>query len=214
MFEDKTILEIFQLGGWVMYVLLLCSILSLGILIEKIIEFRKKFNPSRKAIMVTVRSHLEKKDMDGTKRFCQKFPKSPFCSIVNTWLSFSDKSVREIENAMEREITDQIAGMEKRTIVVGTIANLAVYVGLFGTVLGIVNAFHSIAKAGTGSGGLSLVIQGVSEALLNTAMGLGVAIPAVVFYNWIMKRITSYTREMDSTAGELLDIAERLKTEK
>jgi biopolymer transport protein ExbB/TolQ len=89
---------------------------------------------------------------------------------------------------------------------VGTIANVAVYIGLFGTVLGIVNAFHSIATAGTT--GLNIVIGGVSEALLNTAMGLGVAIPAVVFFNWIMKQIKTLTHEMDCTASELLAILE------
>jgi biopolymer transport protein ExbB len=212
MFEDKTILEILQLGGWVTYILLICSVLSLGVLLEKLIEFRQKFRPARRVVMDNIRRHLVKRDVEQTRRFCQGFPKSPFCSIAITGLSFFDKNTHEMENAMDREITDQIAGLERDTIVVGTIGNLAVYVGLFGTVLGIVNAFHSIAKTGMGTDGLSMVIQGVAEALLNTAMGLGVAIPAVVFYNWIMKRITFYTREMDSTAGEILDIVESLKT--
>ena len=209
MFENKSLFEIFHMGGWVMYVLLACSIMSLGVFIGKELEFWKKSKPSRIMVMKNVRGFLEQKDIDNALKYCRTFSHSTFCNIVVAGLKFYGKNMREIEDSMNREITVEITRLEKGTIIVGTIANVAVYIGLFGTVLGIVNAFHSIATSGTT--GLNIVIGGVSEALLNTAMGLGVAIPAVVFFNLIMKQIKTVTHEMDSTASELLAILESEK---
>jgi len=209
MFENKSLLDIFHMGGWVMYVLLACSIMSLGVFIGKEIEFWKKSKPSRIAVMKKVRGFLEKKDIDGAVKYCKTLSVSTFCNLVAAGLTFHGKNMLEIEDAINREITVEIAKLEKGTIIVGTIANVAVYIGLFGTVLGIVNAFHSIAV--TGTTGLNVVIGGVSEALLNTAVGLGVAIPAVVFFNGLTKQIKTLTHEMDSAASELLAI---LKSER
>lgn len=206
MFENKSIFEIVQMGGWVMYILLACSVISVGVLIGKIAEFRKKSKPSRTAVMANIRQLMENQEVDKAIQYCGTHPHSPYCMIIPAGLKFRGKKMREIENAMNREITVEIGKLERGTSIVGTIANIAVYIGLFGTVLGIVNAFHNIAAEG--AIGLNVVIGGVSEALLNTAVGLGVAIPAVVFFNWMMKRINVFTQEMDSTANEVLDILE------
>lgn len=206
MFENKSLLEIFHMGGWVMYILLACSISSLSVFIGKQMELWKKARPSRSTIMENVRRHLENKEFDKAMAHCSASPRSIYCAIVAAGLKFYGKRPHELEDAVNRQITDEIIKLEKRTIVVGMIANIAVYIGLFGTVLGIVNAFHSIALSG--GSGLNYVIGGVAEALINTAAGLGVAIPAVVFYNLIMKQIKTLTYEMDSTASELLSILE------
>lgn len=206
MFENKSILDIFHMGGWVMYILLACSVMSVGVLVGKILEFRKKSKPSRTTVFENVRKLIEDKEIDKAIQYCRTYAYSPYCAIIPAGLKFYGKKMREIENAMNREITVEITKLEKGTIIVGTIANIAVYIGLFGTVLGIVNAFHNIATEG--AIGLNIVIGGVSEALLNTAVGLGVAIPAVIFFNWMMKQIKTFTHEMDSTANELLDILE------
>ena len=204
MFENKTLLDIFQMGGWVMYVLLFCSILSVAVFVGKEIEFWKKSKPARTTVMKNVRTHLERQEIDRAAAFCNSNPYCIFCRVVGAGLAFYGKGSREIEDAVNREITTQIAKLEKRTIIVGTIANIAVYIGLFGTVLGIVNAFHGISSSA--AAGLNVVIGGVAEALLNTAAGLAVAIPAVVFFNWIMKQVKAMTHEMDATASELLII--------
>ena len=94
--------------------------------------------------------------------------------------------------------------LEKYTSIVGTIGNIAVYIGLFGTVLGIVRSFHNISTVG--SGGISVVIGGVAEALICTATGLIVAIPAVVAYNYFMRRVDNFVTDMEYCASEMLDI--------
>ena len=204
MFENKSMLEIFQMGGWVMYILLACSVLSVAVFIGKEIEFWKKAKPTRTAVMKNIRTFLEGQKIDGAIQYCSAYPYCSFCRVVSAGLAYYGKGIREIEDAVNREITVEIGRLEKRTVIVGTIANIAVYIGLFGTVLGIVNAFHGIASSGTA--GLNSVIGGVAEALLNTAMGLAVAIPAVIFFNWIMKQIKTMTHEMDAAASELMII--------
>ncbi len=105
---------------------------------------------------------------------------------------------------MDREITIETIRLERYTSIVGTIGNTAVYIGLFGTVLGIIRAFHDIAAAG--AGGMSIVIGGVAEALVCTAMGLLVAIPAVIAYNYFMKRVDRFINDMELCASELGDL--------
>jgi len=206
MFENKSLFEIFQMGGWVMYVLLACSILSVAAFIGKEIELWKKSKPSRITVMKQIRDLLGKKELEKARNYCKTSSQSIFCGIVAAGLSFHGKSLREIEGAIDRQIMTEIAGLERGTLIVGTIANISVYIGLFGTVLGIVNAFHGISGAGMAN--LNGIIGGVAEALLNTAAGLGVAIPAVVFFNWIMKQIKAVGFEMDAVASELLAILE------
>jgi biopolymer transport protein ExbB/TolQ len=94
--------------------------------------------------------------------------------------------------------------LEQYTAIVGTIGNTAVYIGLFGTVLGIIRAFHDISAAG--AGGMSIVIGGVAEALVCTAAGLFVAIPAVIAYNYFIKRVDHFVNDMELCASELIDL--------
>ena len=105
---------------------------------------------------------------------------------------------------MERKIRIETTKLERYTGIIGTIGNIAVYIGLFGTVLGIIRAFHDISAAG--SGGMSIVIGGVAEALVCTAVGLSVAIPAVVFYNFFNRRVERFVNDMELCASELLDL--------
>lgn len=192
-----------------MYMLLICSVLSVAVFIGKEIEFWKKSKPPRLTVMKHIRDMLDKKEIEKAKSYCNGLRHSTFCNIAGAALSFHGKSMREIEGAMDRQIMVEIAELEKWTLIVGTIANIAVYIGLFGTVLGIVNAFHGIS--GSGMADLNGIIGGVAEALLNTAAGLAVAIPAVVFFNWIMKQIKAIGFEMDSVAGEMLSMLEPIE---
>ena len=109
-----------------------------------------------------------------------------------------------MSNAMEREITIETSDLERYIGIVGTIGNIAVYIGLFGTVLGIIRAFHDISMAG--AGGMSIVIGGVAEALVCTATGLAVAIPAVIAYNYFSKRVDRFVDDMELCASELIDL--------
>ena len=105
---------------------------------------------------------------------------------------------------MERQIVIEISKLELRTAVVGTIGSTAVYIGLLGTVFGIIKTFQDITLAG--SSGINVVIQGISEALVCTAAGLFVAIPAVIAYNYFTKRISGFVTDMELCASEMTSI--------
>ena len=203
MFAGKTAWEIFQIGGFTMYILLFCSFLSITILLERLLYYRKLSKTKRTEFMVRISRALKNGNLGGAMKIC-KDTSAPFSKVVYSGLELHSHPEKEISNAMEREITIETAKLERYTGIVGTIGNTAVYIGLFGTVLGIIRAFHDIATAG--AGGMAIVIGGVAEALVCTATGLFVAIPAVIAYNYFTKRVEHFINDMELCASELIDL--------
>ncbi|MBQ4178632.1 MAG: MotA/TolQ/ExbB proton channel family protein, partial [Elusimicrobia bacterium] len=121
---------------------------------------------------------------------------------------FTEVGNSNIEEAMKRKISTEVVKLEKYTTILATIGAISVYIGLFGTVLGIIRSFHDISLAG--SGGISVVIGGVSESLIATAAGLCVAIPAVAAYNFFSRSIDKFVIEMEYTISALKEIIEGL----
>jgi len=156
--------------------------------------------------MTKIARALKTGDIKGAIEICKE-TLAPFSDVVYSGLQLYGQPEKEISNAMEREIIVETAKLERYTSIVGTIGNTAVYIGLFGTVLGIIRAFNDIAAAGTG--GMSIVIGGVAEALVCTATGLFVAIPAVVAFNYFTKKVEHFTDDMELCASELIDLIGR-----
>jgi biopolymer transport protein ExbB/TolQ len=203
MFAGKTVWEILQIGGFTMYILLFCSILSVTILLERIVYYRKRSKTKRAEFMTRIERALKGNNIQRAIEICKE-TFTPFSNVVYSGLELLGHHKKEISNAMEREITIETAKLERYTSIVGTIGNTAVYIGLFGTVLGIIRAFHDIAAAG--AGGMSIVIGGVAEALVCTATGLFVAIPAVIAFNYFTRKVESFIDNMELCASELIDL--------
>ena len=153
--------------------------------------------------MARIKRALKTGNIERAMEVC-KDTYAPFSNVIYSALELLDRQQREISSAMEREITIETTKLERYTSIVGTIGNTAVYIGLFGTVLGIIRAFHDIA--GAGAGGMSIVIGGVAEALVCTATGLFVAIPAVIAFNYFAKRVENFINDMELCASELVDL--------
>jgi biopolymer transport protein ExbB/TolQ len=177
--------------------------ISITILLERILYYRKLSKADRAAFMAGIARALKSGNIDKGIDIC-KDTFAPFSAVVCSGLERLRRRDKEISNAMERAITIETAKLERFTGIVGTIGNTAVYIGLFGTVLGIIRAFHDIAAAG--AGGMSIVIGGVAEALICTATGLFVAIPAVIAFNYFAKRVESFVIDMELSASELIDM--------
>ena len=203
MFQGKTVWEIFQIGGFTMYILLFCSFISITILLERLLYYRKLSKTGRTEFMNKIKRALKNGHLERAMEIC-KDVSTPFSNVIHSGLELHGRHGKEISNAMEREITIETAKLERYTSIVATIGNTAVYIGLFGTVLGIIRAFHDIASAG--AGGMAIVIGGVAEALVCTATGLFVAIPAVVAYNYFTKRVERFIDDMELCASELIDL--------
>jgi biopolymer transport protein ExbB len=208
MFAGKTIWEIFQIGGFTMYILLFCSVLSIAIFLERIIYYRKRSKTKRTEFMTRTAKALKIGDIKKAMEVCRE-TLAPFSNVVYSGLQLYERHGKEIFNAMERRMTVETSKLERYTSIVGTIGNTAVYIGLFGTVLGIIRAFHDIAAAG--AGGMSIVIGGVAEALVCTATGLFVAIPAVIIFNYFTRKVEHFTNDMELCASELIDLIGEIK---
>lgn len=117
------------------------------------------------------------------------------------------RSLEAVDRALLRASTAEISKLEQRMTFLATTASISPYIGLFGTVWGIMMSFQSIASQGSTS--LGVVAPGISQALIATAAGLFAAIPAVYFYNDILSNVKKFSNEMDDFSMEFLTIAER-----
>ncbi|MFA6011727.1 MAG: MotA/TolQ/ExbB proton channel family protein [Desulfobacteraceae bacterium] len=202
MFEGKTIWEVISMGGFTMYILMICSIVSLGIFIERLTSYRRRAI-DRIAFMEHIKTFFNNKDIPSAITYCKTID-APISAVVLSALERNGHDERIISKAADREIMMETAKLERYTSIVGTIGNISVYIGLFGTVLGIVRSFHNMAQIG--AGGISVVIGGVAEALICTAAGLSVAIPAVVAYNYFTRRVDDIVMDMEYCSSEVTDL--------
>jgi len=203
MFGGKSLWVVIQMGGIAMFVLLSCSVISLAVIFERIIYFRKRSRVKRTDFMQGIKQEITNSRIPRAIENCRKTD-TPFSKVALSGLNLAGHHEKTISEAMEREIIIETIQLERYTAIVGTIGSTAVYIGLFGTVLGIIRAFRDISTAG--AGGINVVIQGISEALVSTAAGLLVAIPAVITYNFFIRRIDNFVADMELVASELMDI--------
>ncbi|MDR0820414.1 MAG: MotA/TolQ/ExbB proton channel family protein [Endomicrobium sp.] len=202
MFEGKSFIDILNMGGWTLFVLLGASIFSVTIICFKLVEFWIKSKITRSQFMCKLMEKIKKDKLDEAVDFCDAV-NSPMSPVAKAGIVAFKENERNIGEAMEREIMIQTVKLERFTAVLGTLGSIAVYIGLFGTVLGIIRAFHDISKMG--SDGISVVIGGVSEALVATAAGLFVAIPAVIAYNFFTKLIDKFIVNMEYCSSAVVD---------
>ncbi|OGL40831.1 MAG: hypothetical protein A3C43_08765 [Candidatus Schekmanbacteria bacterium RIFCSPHIGHO2_02_FULL_38_11] len=118
-------------------------------------------------------------------------------------LLMTEERIEAASRAVQRETAVEVARFKKGTGALATIGSISPFVGLFGTIFGIINAFQSMAMSG--SGGLATVSAGIAEALITTALGIGVAIPAVVFFNYFITKTENFVVEIDNSSSELID---------
>jgi len=115
--------------------------------------------------------------------------------------------VESMRRELDRRVDELVADLRRGLPILASVGSVAPFVGLLGTVLGIITAFRGIAE--TGSGGLGAVSAGIAEALVETALGLAVAIPAVLAYNYLSTQIARDQLALNNAAGELIDKIER-----
>ena len=122
-------------------------------------------------------------------------------------VSFEVRGIDNVERALNRACGSEATKLENALGFLATTGSASPFIGLFGTVWGIMNAFRGIGAKGSAT--LAVVAPGISEALIATAAGLAAAIPAVIFYNYYLRQIKTITLEMDNFASEFLNIIER-----
>ncbi len=168
-----------------MVVLLLCSVLVITFAIERWWYFQRT-RYSSTSFKESMRKYLTRNQLGEFANFCKQ-GKGSLGTIMAAAVDNLSAGRDEVDQILDTEMEKEQVQMERNLIVLGTLANIAPLLGLFGTVVGIIRAFKDIAV--TGSGGSSVIAMGVSEALLTTAAGIVVAVIATVFYNMFSRKI-------------------------
>jgi biopolymer transport protein TolQ len=204
----------------VLALLILFSIASWAIIVYKTLAFRRSSTQSKQFLDAFRKSSK----FSEVQVVCATLPASPLVGVFQAGfaelnaqfrLTSPDaaggrpllKSLTAVDRALLRAATAEVSKLESRLTFLATTASITPFIGLFGTVVGIMLAFFRIGQ--TGSTNLAVVGPGISEALIATAAGLFAAIPAVYFYNHLTTRVKGFAAEMDDFSLEFLNIAER-----
>jgi biopolymer transport protein ExbB len=203
------LIEMFLKGGLVMWPILACSIIAVAIAIEKFLIIRKaKINVP--AFSIKIRGILKKKDVTGAMGYCME-EKSPISNIIRRGLKKIKFGRRRVLEAIEVAGKQEISKLEKGLSTLATVAGAAPMLGFLGTVTGMIAAFMKIQEL-QGSASPSDLASGIWEALLTTAFGLFVGIPALALYNYFVSLIKKIVLDMERVATDVLDVLD--ETEK
>ena len=219
--QDFSVIEMWHkmgmLAKFVAIFLVIMSLYSLGVIIERLITYGAGSKQSLSYVLA-LREHMQKGNLDAAISAAKQHQKSPIARVMHAGLTeytaglqalkhtgphdvgdfdLVDAVNRSLERVKERETANLRRGLGG----LATIASSAPFVGLFGTVVGIINAFQQLK----GGGGLDVVGPGISEALVVTATGLAVAIPAAIMFNYFTGRVEFFVVDMNDVSSEFVD---------
>jgi biopolymer transport protein ExbB len=195
--------DLFLLGGFVMWPILLCSFIGIYIIIERFLVLRKS-NANVTQFMLNIKVLLRKNDIRSAIDLCNSVH-VPVSRILKQGIIRYNRGSQIIREAIESVGMEEVYKLEKGLSILATIAGIAPLLGFLGTITGIIAAFQSIQAAG-GVVNASDLAGGIWEALLTTAFGLLVGIPAYFFYNYFVNKIKRYVFEMESSSSEFLEL--------
>ncbi|MBI3909856.1 MAG: MotA/TolQ/ExbB proton channel family protein [Armatimonadetes bacterium] len=189
-------------GGFTMYILLAVSITMVAIIIERYIRL-KAASTDTIIFLARLARLMQEGRLGDAMSFCDR-SQSAIASVAGAALAKQGRGKEEIKDTLASAITLQQASLTRNLPLIGTIATTAPFIGLFGTVIGIMHAFQEIAAmTGANPGQVS---RGISEALINTAAGLGVAIVAVVAYNLFTTWVNRFDVDFEVVSTEVLHL--------
>ncbi|MEM1025657.1 MAG: MotA/TolQ/ExbB proton channel family protein [Myxococcota bacterium] len=192
-------------AGWVLWLLLLLSVGSVAVGIERGVFFRTKSDDLR-GLVGTLDAHLRSGDREAALAELSKM-RSVGASVAGAGLRLANRGARAAEKGMESAMALERKALEARLAYLGTLGNNAPFLGLFGTVIGVILAFEALGTAGAAAGtgtsqvASSEVMSAIAEALVATAVGIGVALPAVALYNYFQRRIASIMSDADALSS-------------
>ena len=194
-------LQLALLGAnWVLWILVALSIASVAIVIERWLFFRS-ITGRDAALTKPIAERLADEDLDGV-RGKVKGAASPGGRLVAAMLEVAERGAGSARAVAEGNRAAEKLRLERNLGFLGTVGSNAPFIGLFGTVLEILRVFHLLGEQGVTTGeDASAIMTGISEALVATAIGLLVAIPAVIAYNGFQRRVKRYLSEADALTG-------------
>ncbi len=197
----------------VIVILALFSLLSWAVIFSKLSVFRSARSSNRSFL----RAFRKASGLEAVAVASEQFRSSPLVVVFDFGYNEVSRQMKTrgaianktaLERSLQLGISEEITRLERNMNLLATTATVTPFIGLFGTVLGIIDAFSGLATGG-GSASLRAVAPGISEALITTALGLAAAIPAAIFYNLFGSRIKEFGARMEDFALEFLNLTER-----
>ena len=196
------LLDLFERGGPMMWPLAITAIIGLTFIIERFWVLQRSKIKTDEFLTKVRAALLKKRSVKQAVGVCEEYH-GPISAIMKAGLLKYGASDEEIEKNIEIAATHELARLERGLAVLASVANIAPILGFLGTVTGMISAFDALSK--TTQVDPRVVASGISEALITTASGLTIAVPALVFYNWYTAMISRYVLEMETASNLLLE---------
>ncbi len=195
-------LEIVQAGGVLMVPILLCSVVAAAISVERLWTLqRQRIAP--KALLSEVWGEVKTGELEPAK-LKELRAASPLGQVFASGLANAKRGRDVMKEAMEEAASQVSHELERYLTALGIIASISPLIGLLGTVVGMINVFNALMREGAGHA--NVLAGGISQALITTAAGLAVAIPALIFHRFFLRRVDELVVSMEQEASKLVDI--------
>jgi len=194
--------ELVKAGGWLMVPILICSVISAAICIERFWTLRGS-QVVPKALLTEVWQWIQHNQMT-TQRIKHLRSQSPLGAILATGISNHHRGREQMKQSIEEASGQVIHELERYLSTLGTVAAVSPLIGLLGTVIGMIKVFSAIQLEGVGNA--AVLAGGISEALITTAAGLTVAIPSLFFHRFFQRRVDELVMEMEQDALKLVEV--------
>ncbi len=197
----SVVIEIIKAGGWLMLPIILCSVLAMAIVLERLWALRMQ-RVAPRALLAQLWRQIKAKELnvEGLKQIKQA---SALGEILVAGVSSSKYGRTVMKEAIEEAASKVVHELERYLNTLGTIASITPLLGLLGTVIGMIEVFNVIMASGAGNA--ELLAGGISKALITTAAGLTVAIPALVFHRFLVRRVDELVVVMEQDATKLVE---------
>ncbi|MFO7849044.1 MAG: MotA/TolQ/ExbB proton channel family protein [Spirochaetia bacterium] len=188
-------------GGIIMALILILAFVATVIIVERLLYFRK-IRIDENAMIERLNSALQKKHYDEAINICENNP-SPISNLMKVGIEHRDYSSGDIKDKIMSAANMEIPSMERYLTSLGTIAHISPLLGLLGTVTGNIKAFGVLGEFGT-VGDPALLATGISEALLTTAAGIIVSVPAISFYNFLVNKVNHIIMRLENRVNDMV----------
>jgi len=196
------VLELVKAGGWLMWPIIICSVIAMAIVVERLWLYRRR--RVLPANLVAQIWQLHQKNQLTTAHIATVRKSSPLGRILAAGLVNRLHAREVMKEAIEEEGRQVVHELERYLNTLGTIANISPLLGLLGTVIGMIKVFAAITTSGVGNP--AVLAGGISEALITTAAGLSVAIPALIFHRYLSGKVDRIVLSMEEQALKMVEV--------
>ncbi|MFC1692136.1 MotA/TolQ/ExbB proton channel family protein [Candidatus Latescibacterota bacterium] len=208
--ESISLFGVITKGGILMIPIIICSVFVIAVAIERYLTYRS-LNITIPQFMMKIRYPLSRGDVLSAISECTS-TKGPVAAVVKAGLEKAKGGRKRIREAMEAAGNTETYHLEKNLSVLATLAGITPLIGFLGTVTGMIKAFMKIQQL-SGNVNADVLAGGIWEAMVTTAAGLSVGIPAMLLYNYYVNRVRGFIYQMETVSEEVLDIVSRAKEE-